>query len=386
MPRRILTIAVLLAGVPAGGISAADLDDALAAIKAVKREGAGNPAAAAAWKDVVKQGAPALPSVLAAFDGVDATVANWLRAAVDAIAENEQKAGRKLPLDKLETFVKDTKRDPRARAIALDLLAQADPKAKERLLSGMLDDPAAGVRRAAVAHALEKLELLADSAVDKAAYTRLLAAVRDVDQVELIAKRLKGSGAEPDLIAHFGFVTKWLVCGPFDNKGLKGFTAPPPAEDAKWKEFAMIHPRGMVDLYTAFGKAKGLNKEGKKDAVHAFARVDLESASEKSAQIRVGSQNAIKIYLNGKEVFSRDEYHHGTRMDQHVAAVTLKQGLNQIIVNVCQDDMTYDWTFPWAFQLRVTDAIGTPIPLKQTSATAAIPVPPAPEPKKEPMK
>src|SRR5438552_3066968 len=103
-----------------------EIGDALAAIKAVKREGAGNPAAAAAWKELVQRGPAALPAILAAYDGADATVANWLRSAVDAIAEKEQQAGRKLPLDKLETFVKDTQRDPRARAIALDLLIHGD--------------------------------------------------------------------------------------------------------------------------------------------------------------------------------------------------------------------------------------------------------------------
>ncbi|MFL5342926.1 MAG: hypothetical protein ACJ8F7_22555 [Gemmataceae bacterium] len=379
MRRRIVLLATLVAGLATGPALGTEIDDAIAAIKSVKREGAGNSAAAEAWKTLVKRGPAALPAILTAYDGADATQANWLRAAVDAIAEAEQQADRKLPANALESFFADVKRDPRARTIALDLLTQADPAAKGRLLAERLDDPSAGVRREAVAFALEK------AGKDKAALQHVFAAARDVDQIEAIAKQLKDAGAEPDGVAKFGFITKWLLCGPFDNAGLKGFAARPP-EKAEWKEFAMIHSRGMVDLYTAFNKPKGVNKAGKKDAVYAFARVDLESPAEQPAQIRIGSQNAIKIYLNGQEVYSRDEYHHGTRIDQHIAPVTLKQGVNQIVLNVCQDDMAYEWCYPWSFQLRITDAIGTPISLKQLSATSAVAVPPAPEPKKEPTK
>src|SRR6267142_4389188 len=118
----LLAAGPLLAATARGG----EVEGALAAIKSVKREGDGNEKAATAWKVVVKHGAAALPSALAAYDGADATAANWLRSAIDAIAESEQTAGRKLPADMLETFVKDVHRDPRARDIAFDLLAQGD--------------------------------------------------------------------------------------------------------------------------------------------------------------------------------------------------------------------------------------------------------------------
>ena len=55
-------------------VQAADpLDPLLARIKSVGREGAGNPEAASAWRELARQGAEELPTILAALDDADAT-------------------------------------------------------------------------------------------------------------------------------------------------------------------------------------------------------------------------------------------------------------------------------------------------------------------------
>ena len=46
------------------------------------------------------------------------------------------------------------------------------------------------------------------------------------------------------------------------------------------------------------------------------------------AEIRVGSPNAVAIYLNGKKLFGREEYHHGDQMDYHVGKGELTAGEN----------------------------------------------------------
>src|SRR5262249_47024648 len=151
-------------------------------------------------------GPEALPQILAGFDGTDATAANWLRAAVDAIAEREVTAGRPLPADKLEAFVLDTKREPEARPPAYQRLKGVDPKTPGRLLPGMLNDPSKELRRDSVAVVLEEAKGLLgkeDKVKAEAAYRKALAAARDKDQVELIAKQLKPLGVEVDLATHF---------------------------------------------------------------------------------------------------------------------------------------------------------------------------------------
>ncbi len=39
----------------------------------------------------------------------------------------------------------------------------------------------------------------------------------------------------------------------------------------------------------------------------------------------------------------------------------LQAGRNTILEKVCQNELVKDWTEEWEFQLRVTDALGTPI-------------------------
>lgn len=368
-------------------IWAGEIDDAVAVLKSVKGEGKDNEKAAASWRELVGAGVKALPSVLAGFDGADAIAVNWLRTAVEAIADNEQRAGRKLPVDQLEAFVLDAKRGPRGREIALDLAIQTDSASRGRLAPSLLDDAAAGVRREAVAYALENLQkkypkMTEPGAAD--ALKELLAKAREVDQVEKIAKHIKTAGDSIDLVKHYGIVTRWQVAGPFDNTKLKGFAAPMP-DKVEWKDFATGFDRGVVDLYAAFGKPKGLNKETKKkEAVYALARTEVESTNERPIEIRAQSANAIRIFLNGKEVFARDAYHHGERMDQHIGRGTLKAGKNEIRVKVCQDDRPMEWTFDWQFQLRISDDIGGAVPVTITTAPNAVPL--KPEPKKEPKK
>ena len=47
-------------------------------------------------------------------------------------------------------------------------------------------------------------------------------------------------------------------------------------------------------------------------------------------------QRRCKIFLNGKELFGRDEYHHGAPFDAHIGKGTLKKGENVIVLKVCQ--------------------------------------------------
>ena len=144
-------------------VQAADEDTtrALTALKAVTKEGKGNEDAGPAWKTLVSKGGAAIIPALEAFDDDNATAANWLRTAVDAIAENEIAAGRKLPADKLEAFVKDTKRAATARRAAYEILVAQDADAKGRLLPGFLNDKSADLRRDAITNQLDILEKLA---------------------------------------------------------------------------------------------------------------------------------------------------------------------------------------------------------------------------------
>jgi hypothetical protein len=386
---RMTVIALVLAtATSASAANLAETQRALARIKAVGMEAAGNQEAGAAWKELVSHGGDAILPTLAAMQDATPAAANWLRSAVNAIVEKEKAAGKKLPTDSLEAFLKDTKNLPASRRLAYEILVDADPKTPDRLLPSMLHDPSTELRRDAVAAALTKAEKLTGDAA-KTEYTRLLAAVRDEEQANTIADALDKLNARPDLKTHFGIVTRWMLAGPFDGaKGTafdksydpekkvdlsatykgKGDTevkwvphtaeADPPPEKNEKGEIGKIAVEnvGLVKLNKALAKHK--------DAV-AYAFTIIESDKERPVEVRLGCINAVKVFLNGKEVFAREEYHHGMRFDQYVGSGTLKPGKNEILVKVCQNDQKEPWAQEWQFQLRMSDATGGALPVKE---------------------
>src|SRR5262245_16548819 len=111
-------LAMAMALTPATLTSGAKVGSLIATIKAVGAEGAGNVEAGAAWRELVQLGPKALPDILTALDDANPTAANWLRNAVDAIAERELAANRPLPAAKLEEFVRDTRHTGSVRRLA----------------------------------------------------------------------------------------------------------------------------------------------------------------------------------------------------------------------------------------------------------------------------
>src|SRR6266404_4452296 len=103
------------------------LDESLQALAAVGREGKGNEAASAAWKEVVQAGPASLPALLAATGKGSPVADNWLRVAGDTIVQNARSHRQVLPVAEVEAFLKDTTHAAAGRRLAFDLLKQADP-------------------------------------------------------------------------------------------------------------------------------------------------------------------------------------------------------------------------------------------------------------------
>jgi hypothetical protein len=369
--RQMIALFLFLAASVSAAAPAPRLALALARLKAVGREGAGNEAAAAAWKDVVQQGPAALPAILQAMDDAGAAAANWLRTAGDAIVERTLIAGKPLPAETLEQFIRQTRHNGAARRLAYEWLCRIDAKASDRLLPDMLQDPSSELRRDAVAAALKQARSQLDKGNEdaaRAAYRRALTGACDKDQVDVIAKALDKLGVKVDVAAHFGFVRQWLLVAPFDNHNDAGFNVAYPPEkgvdpkavykgkdgkEVRWIATATEDPYGVVNLNKVLGKQQG---------VVAYAYAVVSSPKERPIQIRAGSINGLKIFLNGKELYHRDEYHHGMDVDQHIARCTLKAGRNELLLKVCQNEQKEDWAQEWKFQVRLCDAVGAAVP------------------------
>jgi hypothetical protein len=363
---------------PAVG-SVQEVQSLLIRIKAVGKEGAGNIEAAKAWKELVAQGPGVLADVLGGMDDANPSAVNWLRGAVEAIQDKANSTGQKIPADKIEAFLRDTRHAGHSRRLAYECLVRLDPTTPARLLPKMLDDPSSELRRDAVAvkmkYGLRASFESVDSCTDY--FRDLLKYARDRDQVNVICAELKKNGIDIDQTKHYGFVTRWLLVGPFDNVDGVGFNNVYPPErgidvkavypgkgneQLRWREHATAKPLGLVDLNVAVGKLKGA-------AAYAYAAVSSET--ERPVELRAASNNAVRVWLNGKEIYFREEYHHGMEMDQHVGKGALKAGRNEILIKVCQNEQTDSWAELWSFQLRVCDYLGAGVPL--TNVTQKVP-------------
>jgi hypothetical protein len=111
---------------------------------------------------------------------------------------------------------------------------------------------------------------------------------------------------------------------------------------------------GAVDLNKAIGKEKN---------VVAYGFTIIDSPEDRAVEIRAASATALKIFVNGQETFGRETYHQSFSTDSHIAPARLKKGKNMILIKVCQNDQKEPWAQEWRFQLRVTDALGTPVPV-----------------------
>jgi len=376
----IVPILSLCLTVPAQALDIAPL---VKTIREVGDEGKGNREASRAWRELVQADAASLPELLAALDGANPLAANWLRSAIETIAarhlgnKSPGAAQGKLPAAPLEKFVLETTHDPRGRRLAFELLTKVDPTAPDRLIPGMLNDPSVEFRRDAVVRLIDEAAGLegAQRPIDAGrVYLKALEAARDQDQTEALVKALEKLGHHVDLPVHFGFVMDWKLIGPFDSTGNKGFNVVYPPEtavdlDAKypgqkgevsWTAHTTDDKYGIVDLAKAVGPHKGA-------AIYAYT--EFTSDADRTVDLRLGTPNSWKVWVNGKPIFGREEYHRGMQVDQYQIKAPLNSGKNTILIKVCQNEQKEEWAQRYQFQLRVCDATGTAILSKTRPAS-----------------
>ena len=359
-------------------IQAASIDENIRTIKAVEKNGQRHAEAIAAVKELSKESADALPLILRNFEGANPLAVNWLRGAVDSIADRQLKKSGKLPTKPLEDFIKDTNRSPEARRLAYEWLVKVDATAADRLIPGMLHDASPEFRRDAVERLIAEATKVRENN-DKDAETKLLkqalSGASDDDQVKAIVKPLRDLGETIDLQKHFGFLTEWYLIGPFDNVGLKGFDVvyPPEKElnlkakypgkmgDVEWQSYTTEDEYGTLDIAKKTAPYKG--------AV-TYATTTFVAEKAREIEVRLGTPNAWKLWVNGEQIFARDEYHRGTFLDQYKVTAKLKPGPNVILLKVCQNEQTEEWAQAWTFQLRVCDRSGIAIPPVSTTTSS----------------
>lgn len=340
--------------------------DAIQAIRSVQPPSRGSADARSAMKQLIDAGDSSLLPILKGFRDASPLATNWLRNAFDSIAGDVQAGGRRLPEEELVAFIRSESESPIARRLAYEWLLREKPELKQELIPGMLLDPSPEFRRDAVAMLIETAGAREDAAAAVDLYRQALSGAVHKDQVDTIAKALRKGGEEIDIRRHFGFLSEWKVIGPFDNKEEKGFPVayPPESElnfDAEydgqlgkvqWQSLATQDDYGVVDIGKQIQNYKGSVM---------YAATSYQSADAKSVELRLGTPNAWKLWVNGELAFEREEYHRSTQMDQYRIPIQLTAGANTILLKVCQNEQTQDWAQDYHFQLRVCDATGAAV-------------------------
>jgi len=255
----------------------------------------------------------------------------------------------------------------RLKALAEELRRdRADPRALVLLgeLRQLEDD---GADLATVA------ALQATIAADRAAHPEVRAAARlGLAQAERARGNLARADAE---LLRLALVVDWLVIGPFDDEGKKGFDAVYPPEASfdpaaalpgkvrtvSWRPLpAEARRSGHADLGTVLRPAR---------EVVAYALATVESPREQRVRLYLGASGAVKLWVNGALAIAEAAYH-PARLDQAGAAVTLRKGPNRILVKLCHAEGRM------RFALRIATPAGEPLRLAVRPADQ--PVPPAP--------
>ncbi len=153
------------------------------------------------------------------------------------------------------------------------------------------------------------------------------------------------------------YIRKWMVIGPFDNsdgKQLDTVYDPERTIDFKkeykgkggvrveWHEVSAM-PSGLIDLRNLMQRQKL-----PADNVLAYALVYVESPSEREVELLAGSDDGIKIWVNGRVVHTNDVYRFWAP-DSDRVKIRLKKGRNEILVKVHQG------SGGWGFSLRIVD-------------------------------
>ncbi len=357
------------------------IDEHLAAIAEVGREAAGSTAARQACNALAEQDASVLPRLLAAMQTTNPVAANWYRTAYEAIVARQiGKPQPGFPVDELRALLLDTKNSGRVRRLVLALCDRLEPGFAAAFIPARLDDPEfrADAVDAALSAGQTALED-GDSETARGLLRQAFEHARTSDQVVRAAGKLTVLGEPADVVAHLGLVVDWWMIGPFDAPQFSGFEQVFPPEQVvdlqaeyacqqgrtlRWIRHRTDDPLGLVDLVQALAPAA--------EAV-GYAYTELEAPRDMAAQLRCGADDNCAVWLNGEQVFAREQWLNGVRFDRFTAPVQLQQGKNRVLVKIGQGPQHKNPDVPnnWSLYVRFCDEAGTGVGLRSMLPTTA---------------
>jgi hypothetical protein len=174
--------------------------------------------------------------------------------------------------------------------------------------------------------------------------------------------RIAEAGPAPD---GQGYIREWLVAGPFANEGdhtgfdveyldpaAVEFVADAPVESKAWKAIPPNKYANLVSYRSPYINFVPMFE--KTDYVFTYAGTYVYSGDAQAVKLAVGSDDAVKVWLNGAIVLAH-KIGRGAAPDQDTISVSLNKGWNKLLVKVGQG------VGGWGMYVRFLDANGEPV-------------------------
>jgi putative membrane-bound dehydrogenase-like protein len=138
-------------------------------------------------------------------------------------------------------------------------------------------------------------------------------------------------------------LTDWNIVGPFDNgSGMAGLDKPFPPETqqdlkaeydgkegkVKWTT-VRAGPTGYVDLAAHYG--------AKSPQIVSYLTATIESPVDQPAELALGSDDGIKVWINGKHVHT-SRLTRAAAPEQDRVKLSLKKGVNRVLLKINNGD------------------------------------------------
>lgn len=184
---------------------------------------------------------------------------------------------------------------------------------------------------------------------DPSSVKPVLQVLKDCDNTSVREKAAELMANLPDFD---GMVVDWKIAGPFTASGKNGealfdhvFAPEEDMNKGQWQDARRLLDRnGMFDL----------NKLDQGDNRAAYFKTTITSPKATDAVFGIGSDDAVKVWLNGKLVHANNAAR-AVQKDQDKVKVQLVRGDNTVLVKVV------DFASNWGFCMTVADTTGNEI-------------------------
>ena len=268
------------------------------------------------------------------------------RAYIRMLASGEAKTDTQI-IDELAGAMKMTDRPQEQRLVLSALGAYGTPKALELALAAMANPELKAEAEVAVVGISEKL---LPTAPEKA--MTALEAVKS--QTANAALKDQAQKLLNDVEKRVGFIVTWQIAGPYMEAGKGGdalldvaFEPETDSAKATWRPMPVSGSPEQFWLMDIMRVFEGVDRV-------AYARTVITSPQEAEAVFEVGSDDGVKVWLNGRQVHAKSAVRPVTPASDKIA-VRLAKGENTVLMKIAQG------SGDWGFCLRVTAPDGTPM-------------------------